>query len=518
MNDLPPGFELDSKPQGAAPGLPPGFELDRPGSSMSWGDAAAKAWGNIPASAGRFAKDFVQPFIHPIDTATGIKNVAEGALEKAGVMSGTDEIPYADAVGDYFKGRYGSVEGFKNSVAEDPIGIASDLATVLTAGGGLVAKAPGIAGKAGEVGRAVGEAANPANAVAGPLARGVSALRKGEVAAPTIDELKDAAQAGYEHPDVHELEFKPQAIADWKQDHLVGLDEDFGSELAPKTYGVLAKLDNPAAGATMTGRGVDALRRRLGKVAGGADRTDAEAARQTISALDDFVGNIGPQHIVKGDPEKVANALGEARGNYAAAKRSEALQEAADRALLQASSANSGANQGNALRQQIKSILTNPNRRRGFSKDELAQMTKFVRGNKLANITRAAGNMLGGGGGLGSTVSASAGAAAAGTAGAVAPVVGYALKKLSDRLGGADFTKLQEMVQSRSPLGEQVGSSLKKWAKAQRDANTRSTAKNVSALILASRNLSRNLADAGIEASMETIVGGGEASPETSRR
>lgn len=141
----------------------------------SWSDVGRQALKNAPESAWRFAKDAMQPFLHPIATAEGVKNIAEGVGQKLGLVSGHDDEKFADAAGGYFKDRYGSIDGFKRAVASDPVGVLGDLSTVLTAGGGALARAPGLAGKAAEIAGVVGDIANPvrsaakaASAVAGP--------------------------------------------------------------------------------------------------------------------------------------------------------------------------------------------------------------------------------------------------------------------------------------------------------------------------------------------------------------
>lgn len=493
---------------------------EQPPHDMSWTEVGAKAWQSAPSSAAKFAGEVVQPILHPIDTLNAAKNVGEGVLEKTGLMSGKDEIPYADAVGKYFSNRYGSMENFKRSLAEDPVGVAADLSTVLTAGGSLAERAPGMIGKIGGVVSEVGDALNPASVVAGPVSKVAGKLSSAnEIVAPSIEELKAAASSGYDHPSIKELELKPGAIQDWKHSVAIGLNDDgFDDVLAPKTFGVLAKLESPPDGAFVSGQSLNTLRKKLGKVASSPDATERNAASRAIKSLDDYTANIPQQHVMKGDPKAVSDALGEARGNYAAAMRSQTVDDAVSKADLQAASANSGMNVDNATRQRFKSILMDPKKRRGFSQDEIAQMTKIVRGSTAANLARRAGNMLGGGGGLGATVSAAGGDMLAGKIGALAPVVGYGLKKLSSKLTEGDVTKLQEMVRQRSPLGEQTRSSLEKWAKAQRDASTSANARKLSQLVIATRNLSRNLADAGISASPESILGSSTPSDQTPRQ
>jgi hypothetical protein len=89
----------------------------------------------------------------------------------------------------------------------------------------------------------------------------------------------------------------------------------------------------------------------------------------------------------------------------------------------------------------------------------------------------------------------------------LAPAAGYAFKKLSGAMASADVNRLQELVRSRSPLGRQMQSSLGKFGQAATSARGSPTPKNIARLMLASRNLSTNLADAGITASPDDIAG-----------
>lgn len=107
---------------------------------------------NIPSSAKQFAGDIVQPFIHPVDTAKAI-----GSLF-------TDESARSN-MADFLRDRYGSLDNVKNTVEKDPVGFLADVSTILTAGGGLAARAPGVAGKVGSVVSKAGMASDPLNVV-----------------------------------------------------------------------------------------------------------------------------------------------------------------------------------------------------------------------------------------------------------------------------------------------------------------------------------------------------------------
>lgn len=125
----------------------------------SLSEVPSEAMRNLLPSAERFGESIAQPFMHPIETAKGVERTVTGALAKVvpGASAAAQEnIPYADAIGQMIKDRYGSWKNFKHTLATDPVGAAADLSTVLTAGGGLAARAPGIVGTVGKTAAAVG--------------------------------------------------------------------------------------------------------------------------------------------------------------------------------------------------------------------------------------------------------------------------------------------------------------------------------------------------------------------------
>ncbi len=102
---------------------------------------------NILPSAGRFASDMAQPFIHPIDTSRAVGNLAMGAVEKL-IPGEQGHERYADQVGHFIKDRYGSFDAVKQTAMSDPVGMLADASGLLTGGGMLAARAPGKIGKA----------------------------------------------------------------------------------------------------------------------------------------------------------------------------------------------------------------------------------------------------------------------------------------------------------------------------------------------------------------------------------
>jgi len=151
------------------------------GTELSLGEVASQAVGNLPKSALKYAEDLVTPITDPVGTAKGLYSFAAGLIQLAIPGEQADEKT-VKAVGDYFANRYGSLEAFKLAVAEDPVGVVGDVSTVLTGGGMLAARAPGMVGKAGaaleEAGRKIDPlavAGNTLQAAGGVVTEGVPA-------------------------------------------------------------------------------------------------------------------------------------------------------------------------------------------------------------------------------------------------------------------------------------------------------------------------------------------------------
>lgn len=345
------------------------------------------------------------------------------------------------------------------------------------------------------------------------LAAGAPTARPGLVAAPrtrpapTVEALKNAATEGYQAPEVTGVELRAQSLTNLAERvrselNASGLDEN----LAPKTFGILGKASSAPEGATVTGQNIESLRRTLGNAAGSVDATERKAAQSALTALDDFYKSVPAGDVLAGDTGQAAATIGEARANYGAAARAEKIDRKITQAELRAASANSGQNVTNTLRARIADILIDPKQRRGYSAVELAAMERIVRGTKTSNTLRNAGNLLGGGGGLGSIVTAGVGAAATGGWGAGLPVLGYALKKLGNALTNRQIDQLSEIIRSRSPLAGRVGGPVVEWSKAARAAEMQPSARTISSLTLASRNLSNNLKDAGITIAPDDLL------------
>lgn len=304
-----------------------------------------------------------------------------------------------------------------------------------------------------------GTAAEPFARVAGALAGGAGAAKAfapKAIAAPTVEQLGDAAKTAYNHPTVAALELNPSSTAYTAGKITDGLNKSGFRELnAPQTYGLVKELKTPL-GVTAKVADIQSVRTALGKVAGNfANPIEQQAANKAIRGIDDYLANLKPFDVAKGDAKAAASILNEAKGNYAAMKRSERFDSAEYRAELNAGSAHSGGNINNATRQAIKSILLSPTKRRGFSDEEIKMMEKVVKGTATGNAMRLVGKVLATTGMHGAGVLAGSVAAAPHTGGLslLAPVAGLAAKKIGNASTARAIRKLDDAIAMRSPLG-----------------------------------------------------------------
>ena len=145
---------------------------------------AGEAISNFPSSAMKYGKELYEAVTNPIETAKSIGMVAAGGLKNitpevvqrfitsiAKEPGQIDQaVEMANAVGGEYAKRYGTLEGFKQAVASDPVSVIGDLSLMMTGGGSVVGKVPGIA-KAGQMTAQLGRTIDPFNVVTSAITK-----------------------------------------------------------------------------------------------------------------------------------------------------------------------------------------------------------------------------------------------------------------------------------------------------------------------------------------------------------
>ena len=290
------------------------------------------------------------------------------------------------------------------------------------------------------------------------------ALRRPDLNPPTAEELKAASKSQYDAARDMAVDYSADAVQNLANSAIADLEKDgILGELAPKTFSLLKRLGSPPEGAIATGEGLEAARRAFGNAAKDfSNPTEQLAAKRVVERLDSFLEGPDEASVVAGAAADAARLRKTARGNYAASKRSDQITGIREDAELDAAAANSGANADNRTRQRVKALLQSPKKRAGYSDAELEQLRKVVEGTRSSNIARAAGNLLGGGGGLGGLVTSGfgggagimAGSPTLAALGAGLPIAGRWLKAVSDSMTGKALRQADKLTRKRSPLYE----------------------------------------------------------------
>lgn len=344
------------------------------------------------------------------------------------------------------------------------------------------------------------------------MGAGAPSTRPGLVAAPasrapTVQELKSAASAGYKSPEIRGLEVTPESLGLAIQKLKADLNAEGVTHItAPRVFGQLDLATTvPKAEPTMTrppfvsGQNISGLYQSMNDLIVSADKGERTAAAAAKPAIESFMGNIPPKDVLAGNPAAAAAKFREATDNWAAAARAAGLDKKTFVAELRAAAANSGTNQGNSIRQRIVDILADERARMGYTRAELDMMERIVRGTGPQNALRILGNMMGGGLGIGGTATAALGAASTPYGiGGIVPFVGYGLRRIGMALQGRDLNTLSEALRSRSPLGARVRGPVQEWSRAAQAWEKSETPRAYANLNIASRNLANNLKDLGI--------------------
>ena len=173
--------------------------------NMSLGHAAYLGMGNLGHSAYGKAQALGHAVMNPSETLSALGQVGTGLYSKAkGMFVDQDPAEKAkneavlNAIGEHYGDTYGSMAGFKKTLATDPADIGMDVASLVPGVGaagraaGLTADAVGIAGKIAQVGSAAGKAASMLDPIQAGLAVG---SKVGGLGLKAADALATGTQA-----------------------------------------------------------------------------------------------------------------------------------------------------------------------------------------------------------------------------------------------------------------------------------------------------------------------------------
>jgi hypothetical protein len=316
-----------------------------------------------------------------------------------------------------------------------------------------------------------------ASRVGGALAP-KTAFRQPKTAAPTREELRVATDAAYKRVEDLDVSYTSGAIEKMVRDLEIILDKQGsfrGMEGVDDVYVVLAKLkDELISGPIGLQRLDKVFRQSLSDIAASPKEQVRRAAATAIKELDKFIASPNARNSVSGTGDlsfaaivanmirgkEASEALLEARGNAAAGFRSDRVTGLQQTSQRRTAAANSGRNADNNIRQRLTSFIESKKGSRGLTEGEKQAIDDIIYGRPLKEGYRYIGNLLGGGGGVGTTLlSTAAGLGGAATLGPVGlglalvpPVIGVSARNLANMTSRRELSMLDELMRSRSPL------------------------------------------------------------------
>ncbi len=292
----------------------------------------------------------------------------------------------------------------------------------------------------------------------GTLKRADDAMAKSvpaalQQAAPDVKDIKSKAKKLYDEVS------ESGALVD-QEDYLnlaIDLNETakksgFDANLTPKSKGVLQRVESDFD-KDLTVSDIDQLRKVAQVAANSIDNpTDAAIGSKIIDKIDDFLDGQGAKLSAKGGAD-VGKKYKEARALWQRVKKVEQLDEA----VFRAENAASGFENG--LRNEMRAILRNKKKRRGYNSKELATMQKISQGGTLENTMKRL-SRLGYGADqqtnvLAALMATGVGAQLLGPVGAVAPVlIGNTAASIAKRLGNKNQQFLNTIARAGSDAEE----------------------------------------------------------------
>lgn len=358
-------------------------------------------------------------------------------------------------------GVYGALSGAGNADPGDELSGA-----VSGAGTGLVA---------GAAGNVAGEAiASTVGKVAGLFNKRPKRM--------TVDQIKQMASDAYDASEKAGVIFNKQgtrSLYDTVRADLANLGYDPDPAIAPGVKAALTRLQRLSRGENATLKGLEVIRRVASNGYKAGDDANNMMVSKVIEHIDDFVNNLDRNTLLMGkDPQAAIDALQKARNMWSTARKIETVERLARRGEIMGGSQLNQDVVG-ATKRQMRTLMLNEAKGRGFTPDEMAGVEKIVMGTPATHTLDLASKLLPSG-----TVGLSGHAAAGATnlaSGNVAGLAlqgamlgtGYAAKKASESITNRSVENLANIIARGGYRLPAVQNAVQRLTAAKRDTLSR---------------------------------------------
>lgn len=229
---------------------------------------------------------------------------------------------------------------------------------------------------------------------------------------------------------------------------------------ASRTVERMGEMDQPSI------YEVEQRRRLAGRdVAGSLNPSERALGQGMKDEIDAFLSNLSPARVQGGAVDEVVEALQTGRAATQKIKKAEAIDQAVYKAENRAATGGTGGNAINTTRQNIRAILDDAKKRRGYSATEIEAMEGIVRVTPTINAARLLGRLSPTSGALPMI----AGGGMVGAAGATLnpllaapPMIGLVARGVGERMTQKQVNNLSATIRNGAPLPTKMLSDAEK--------------------------------------------------------
>ncbi len=280
--------------------------------------------------------------------------------------------------------------------------------------------------------------------------------------APSMDELRQRQAAAYDTVDQMPVQLTPAARTDLvSRVQERGAGDAIDDVMHPKAARASERAELLSERPLVSE--IEKYRRLTGEVAGSPDASEARRGAGLKQEITDYLNDLSPRQVGTGslsNLEAVKNAISEGRDMTQRIKKSEMVTDgpfsASEKAMRRAMTSGTGGNEVNAIRQNVRAILDNPKKMRGFSAEERKAMEELVSGTPTINAMRLLGRLSPTSGALplagGGALMAGAGATS-NPLFLVPPIVGLTAKAGAEAATKGKIAELSELLRNGGQIG-----------------------------------------------------------------
>ena len=293
------------------------------------------------------------------------------------------------------------------------------------------------------VGAAFGAAAPFISSAFGGVSRAFN-----RTVAPSLDQLRRAAQGFYQQADDIGLTVSQSSLVNAADDIVKGLREaGYSPRLHPKITGAVREIASAAETGPQSLRQLDILRRIAQSAGRSVEPDERRLGGILVDKIDDYLLNVGPQDVVAGNPAQATAALRQARRLWSRLKKGEEIEDLFARAEITAPNF-SGSGRENALRTEFRALAKNAKKMRVYTPAEQAAIRRVAKGGPVTNSLRMLGKFAPTGV-VSTALSGGTGAVIGGPIGAVGlPAAGFAARQAATLGTTRAARQASEMVRS----------------------------------------------------------------------